>query len=848
MKKIIEQNIRFVSKKPKWVIAIAAIVSVVAVWLATGLNLELSWFALAPKGHPAVQEYNQILEDFPTIDNIMVIVETPDHEEMQDIVSQVESGMNELTNYVISVTAGTNQDFAIDYGLNYMSMEEVEMMGYLFADPNLDAFYSGISTYMSLLDKELEKEDLSDDYRRQIENTKVALQDISTLTLKAMEGNIDKEDLRAGYEEALTLMFAGETMLTSPDGDMTTVMIQPTFDITDLQKLEPGVAAMEDVIFNLRDKYPDANIGITGMQVVARDETVSIESDSKLTTLLAIGFIFALLYIAFRGLTAPIFTFIPLIIGIIWDVGLIRLFIGRLNMLTAFSAAMILGLGIDFSIHLYSAYTEQRSLGISKTDALSKSMITTGPSIIVGGVTTACAFLALNISQLDMLGELGTVMAIGIGTTLVAVFWVLPALIVLKKEKEGRIQKVKGQYTFIGSVAQGVHTHKKIAGIVLLILIGTVGFVGRGIQFDLDLMNLEPKGLESVAWMDYMVEEYDMSTDALNVSVDSLEEVYRLKDALKDEEMIHSITSIADVLPKERDKDSFDKKSNQMRQWMKQTVPKRPLEWSEIATYIQEYVDKEEVNETHGSKNIDDLNGVFYDTLESIGKRVAFGSYLTIDALPDAYKAQFVSQDEDAYLVSFYPSFNIWDNLKSDKGIEFVDKLTQEAPNVTGTPLFMKIMYDTAASEAMLIGAMIMIVLFVILVVTFRSIKYAIIGFLPLIAALIMTIGTMTLIHLDFNILNFLGLLLIIGIGVDDGVHILHHYLEADRTIEDVFASVGRAILLTTTTTIIGFGALIFSSYRGIASLGSVLVIGVGYAFIMTVLIIPLFIRDKKHQ
>ncbi len=856
MKKIIEKNINLVSKYPKWIIGLALILSLLAVWSATGLDLELSWVALAPKGNPAVQEYEQILEDFPTIDNVIVIVESEDPANMKEIVGAVQEEMTGLTDYVSSVTAGLDQDFAIDYGLNYMSLEEAQMMGYLFADPNLDSFYMGMSLYMDLLDEELEKADLSSEDRKYMESTKKALDDISDITLKALEGQVDSQALKAGYDRALKLMFAGDTLITSPDGKMTTVMVQPSFDMMDLQKLEPGVAAMEEVIFSLRDQYPDAKIGITGIHIVGRDETASIESDSQVTTLLAVVLIFLLLYIAFRGVTAPIFTFIPLIFGIIWDVGLIRLMIGRLNMLTAFSAAMIIGLGIDFSIHLYSAYTEQRSLGLDKHEALSKSMITTGPSIIVGAMTTACAFLALNMSQLDMLGELGSVMASGIATTLIAVFWVLPALIILKKEKEGSIRRIKGQYPLIGSIAKFVHKRKAIVAVLLLIVIGTMGFIGRGIQFDLDLMNLEPEGLESIAWMDYMVEEYDMSTDALNVSVDSLEEVYRLEDVLGDYEGIHDISSIADVLPKDRDKNTFDEKSDVIKGLMEEQVPKRTQDSMMVTGLIQDYLDNynpghayvasENMEDTYG-QNMDQVNEIFYDSMLTIGQRMAESPYLSVDQLPDSYKAQFVSKDGDRFLVSFYPSFGIWDNLKSDKGIDFVNKLTQEAPDVTGTPLFMKIMYETAASEALLTGGVIMIVLFIILLLHFRSLKYAVIGFIPLIAALIMTVGTMTLIKLDFNILNFLGLLLIIGIGVDDGVHILHHYLEEDRSIEDVFSSVGRAILLTSLTTMIGFGSLIFSSYRGIATLGSVLIIGVGYAFLMTVLIIPLLIKDRKN-
>jgi len=93
--------------------------------------------------------------------------------------------------------------------------------------------------------------------------------------------------------------------------------------------------------------------------------------------------------------------------------------------------------------------------------------------------------------------------------------------------------------------------------------------------------------------------------------------------------------------------------------------------------------------------------------------------------------------------------------------------------------------------------------------------------------------------------LNFLSILLIIGIGIDNGVHILHHYKIGERKIGYLFSSVGKAILLTTLTTVCGFGSLIFSSYRGIASLGAALSIGVICAFVMTIVVLPLLLRNK---
>ncbi len=61
-----------------------------------------------------------------------------------------------------------------------------------------------------------------------------------------------------------------------------------------------------------------------------------------------------------------------------------------------------------------------------------------------------------------------------------------------------------------------------------------------------------------------------------------------------------------------------------------------------------------------------------------------------------------------------------------------------------------------------------------------------------------------------------------------------------------LFSSIGRAILITTLTTVSGFGSLAFSSYRGMASLGIVLAIGVAYAFIMTVLVLPILLKEEN--
>ncbi len=85
-----------------------------------------------------------------------------------------------------------------------------------------------------------------------------------------------------------------------------------------------------------------------------------------------------------------------------------------------------------------------------------------------------------------------------------------------------------------------------------------------------------------------------------------------------------------------------------------------------------------------------------------------------------------------------------------------------------------------------------------------------------------------------------MGLPLIIGIGIDDGVHILHRYrVEGPGKIRTVFSSTGKAVLLTSITTMLAFGSLVFATYRGLGSLGIALFIGVGACFLTSIIVLP---------
>ncbi len=103
----------------------------------------------------------------------------------------------------------------------------------------------------------------------------------------------------------------------------------------------------------------------------------------------------------------------------------------------------------------------------------------------------------------------------------------------------------------------------------------------------------------------------------------------------------------------------------------------------------------------------------------------------------------------------------------------------------------------------------------------------------------------MYLLGIKFNGVNFMALPLITGI--DDGVHILHRYrIEGTGSMEKVMRYTGRAILLTSITTSIGFGSMALASHKGIASMGIVLVLGVLSCFITSPFLLLAIITLKN--
>jgi hypothetical protein len=183
----------------------------------------------------------------------------------------------------------------------------------------------------------------------------------------------------------------------------------------------------------------------------------------------------------------------------------------------------------------------------------------------------------------------------------------------------------------------------------------------------------------------------------------------------------------------------------------------------------------------------------------------------------------------------------------------FLDATSGAAEQVTGAPILNDRLIKLVGEKGTIGIFLALAAIFLILLIDFRSLAYAILGMVPLVGGFIWMVGLFVLFGWKFDVANVEALPLILGIGIDDAVHILHAVKRRGMNkLPDILRHTGRALLLTSLTTSIAFGAIAFSSHRGFAGMGFLLVLGVVSCFIASVVLLPavmrIFFGDKTSK
>lgn len=863
-------------------------------FFAGHLKVTMRWSDLLPSKDRRTIEFNKIIEEFVSATSLVVVVQGEEKrikEFADSLAPRILETANPNNNRLFRrVDYKTEIDFLRKHGLMLIKEEDLRNLKDIFMDPNLTGLMVNLNNSM---EKEYVGQEESISTREKEDGAVVFLDGIESLIegLKSVARGEELSD-SAVHNIADKLLF-GEPYLLSYDETALILNAIPNFTMMDTDLMVAGTDTVQKILDEMKADYPDVKAGLTGMIAIGRDEMVYSEQSLGYTTVIAVVAILLLLMLSFRMWVAPVLAIINLLVGLVWAVGVAAIVVGQLNIMTMMMAVILLGLGIDFSIHLISGFTERRAAGDAISESMKKTFVKSGKGILTGGVTTACAFLTMSISQSRGLKEMGIVTGSGLLAILLATFLFLPTLMVIRERRldKKRVKKKDTEpfvrrditFRFLGRTAEWLGKHYIFAVLFSLIATLVLAWSGSKITFDHNYMNIEPKGLTSVELQDVVLDKFDLGMDYALILADNVDESRQLAEACKDLGSVAITEDISLYYP------SFEQQ--QKRKLHIQNIEKKIRSASirhnivrDDLQSLYEEVERLEMNimeiqdmaylggqdkvdnkcktivgdpERTDSRNIiqellrvleekepplvaglSGLQGRFAPYFKRSVIEMASTNPIGLEDLPVSILDRYSNKNRKQFLVTVFPKGNIWQDAAFLH--RFDNDLESVSDKATGMPPVFRALIEIIGRDGRNAVFLTLIIVFVLLLIDFRSPVYSLMAMIPLACGVLWMVGLMKLTGQQITVMNIMGLPMIVGIGIDDGVHIVHRWRhEGKRKLNTVFSSTGKAILLTSLTTMLAFGSLIFSIWRGFGHLGAALFLGVGTCFLTTVLILP---------
>ena len=871
---------------PWWVLSVSLILAALSIgFTATHLQfntLREDLISKDMKFHALYQQYRERFRDF---DGMIVVVEGEQPEAMKQFADQLVERLHNRSEISSEIYYKVDTGYFKDKSLLFLEPDALEQLAgklkshqdfleQLNASPGLNTLLKSLNHEISTgvvdtlltdllgMEDEEEQSDAADlgllisllsQMTRQVKGDTAYRSPWGTFL--AEESNPLRED---GY-------------LVSDDGRLLFLLLNPQETEGDFAGSKNAIEGIRAIVRELAPDFPEVTVGMTGGEVISSDEMFTTHADVKNASKYALVGVALLFMFFYRGITEPLLAVFTLMVSIAWAMGYTTLAVGHLNIISVVFTTILIGLGIDFGIHILCRYREERRSGNGVCLSMRNTLQQTGRGNLAGAVTTAIAFGAMVFTDFVGIVELGIIAAGGIVLCWLGMVLLLPALISLeerwRKPEHALPERVEKRDAFF----EKIYSHYYVIIFVFLGILVGCGYISKDLYFDYNLLNMQAKGTEAVRFEMKIIENAKRASWNAALIADDIQDAKEKYRVLKAMPSVGKVESLLTAIPENQEArieqvktlapliDPFEVAPEDepfflqaLRATLKKIrfkLRKKEKEGEQDDVYEASRQARQLeliLKNTAPNTATDRLQGfsqtLFVDYRNKIAdlKRSVHPDPVNEDDLPQDLKDRFVSTD-GKYLLLVYPSINIWEREAMEK---FLYEMRRIDPDVTGNAVHMfessRLMIDAYVRA----GLYALAAIFLYLMLTLRNLKTTLLVMLPTLAGAVLTLGLMRLTGIQFNLANLVVLPLILGIGVVDGVHILHRNREEPECGKNVVSkSTGQAVVLTSLTTMIGFGSLMVADHQGVYSVGLVLMLGVGSCMITSVTLLPALIK-----
>jgi predicted RND superfamily exporter protein len=580
---------------------------------------------------------------------------------------------------------------------------------------------------------------------------------------------------------------------------------------------------------------PRLQATMAGAYVYAEEDRGFIEKNIRLVSLVSIIGNLVLCLFIYRRIPTLLLSFLPTALGILWATGLISYYPGRLNLISLSFIAILAGLGDDQVIHFFNRVPQEWAAGTGIDQAMQKTFLTTGASILFCLLTIATSTVGLAVSGFKGLEEFGFVLTAGLLMLMVHTLFTVPAAMRIWWKITPPSAPESVMFRFLPSLARvlggTVARHAKIifaaaAGVFLAALALLPSF-NMGRKFEII------RSQESPALVGQMrlAEKFGIEgTPEMILIEGSEQDVLRRTEgltaalaALRDRGTLKSVVSPSYVVP------SWETQASRS-QVLKEVDLGKAAEALRTALRSAGF-------------SLEPFRP-FLDQLRELGRQRAkplsveeVNHYLPQGLLENNIRR--IGPDHYIAAVAFYPAHSDAPQALPDPTVQALRQRFGPFAEFSFPKISKELQNQIYhASRRALLFTLVGVVLIVYL--CFRDVPVTLLVLMPIAFAVVVTFGMLSLTGHPFSFMALTALPLILGIGIDNGIHLVGRYLQSEE--RDIVAAVkasGAALVQSNLTTIVGFGALMAATFEPLAELGLVTAIGVGMALVAAIWILP---------
>ncbi|MBI3450255.1 MAG: MMPL family transporter [Acidobacteria bacterium] len=822
----------FAARRKGFVFLVTTLLVFLAVVISTRLHLDTDILTLVPRGNAKVDAFKASLDDFGGIDYLPVLLEAPPGRSMEDY----EEFADALADRLADIPGVQSVEYRA--GGNDALLALFRKHALLFVPP------AEIPALTKKLSERGIRDSLAEDLR--------ILQSPSSQFLKEL---VKRDPLGLG-RMVLGRLLAGRSVLKvsavdgyymSEDGQALLILVKPARPAQNLGYTAQLVAKIHQAEAEARaasakdeQNLDGLAVSYGGAYVATLEDSNLIRTDMQMTGVLSFVGVLGLYVIGYRRMGALFYSSVPLMVGQAFTFALAALVLGRLNSASSGFIAMLMGLGTDFTIVMYARYVEERQSGQDLEEAIRRMMGEATLGVFTGAITSAGTFYAMCTTEFLGLRELGFLLGSGILLCLAAIVFLLPAMIQWNEGRAG--QKITPERLHVQSfgferMIPFAIRHRKVTLLASTLIVAGLAVAGWNVGFSDNLRDLRSKNNTGSLVSEKVAKKFGGNLNVMMAIIEApdlegaLEKMRGVQERLAPfvtDGTVSGSDSLLNYLPPASAQEAILAALAKGRE-----RADGPLSFPRVEAALRAEA------EAKGFRA-----EAFDDYLVELKQMMDVDRPVGVDALKGkelgSLLGRYIKEKPSGYRAAVYLYLDSakW-RREVPPGISEALSGGDPAITITGVNVVsseLRRIFLRDSKRAVAIGILLVTVL---LILDLQSFKLAMLANAQVLGGIVMMLGCMSLLGIEMNFVNAFTATMILGSGVDYGIHIIHRMRASGGKLDGGLMETGKAVGMAALTNVAGFGSLCFSSFPGMRSVGVVAVLGTVNCLLTALLFLP---------